>query len=163
MSERTERLIRDYPANKTRLEFLKNQLSSFQGVTEQDVIDTMLFSQPDGERVQSNSISDKTAGIALNYRKRRAQINREWYEHLERQYMDLQDEICFFEGALRSLSGVEGAVLADQVLNGVTWDELCERYHVCRTMIGKYRKKAISELDRLYQSHDAEMVAYMLS
>jgi hypothetical protein len=163
MSERTERLIRDYPANKTQLECLRNQISSFRGVSEQEVIDTMLFSQPDGERVQTSNIADKTASIALNYRKRREQINREWYEHLERQYMDLLEELRFFESALRSLSGVEGAVLADQVLNGATWDELSERYHVCRTMIGKYRKKAISELDRLYQCHDAEMVAYMLS
>lgn len=65
MSERIEQLIRDYPKMKTEQRCLFHQISDFRGITEQEMIDTMYFSQPEGERVQTSGIANKTASIAL--------------------------------------------------------------------------------------------------
>lgn len=90
-------------------------------------------------------------------------INREWYEHLLKEYDDLRDEILFFESALKALSGDLPAIMTDMIINGETWDSLCSIYHVSRTMIAKYRRKAIRELDELYAEQEKKEVAYMLS
>ena len=47
--------------------------------------------------MQTSNISNKPASIALNYHERMERINQEWYEHLEKQYLMLDEEICFFE------------------------------------------------------------------
>lgn len=163
MSERIEKMLRDYPGNKRELNCLREQLERFPGISETDMIYSMQFSQPTDERVQTSNISDKTAQIALNYRERMEEINREWREHLFKQYMDLDEEIRFLESAIKSLSGILSDFMTDMVIDGKTWDELCDIYHVSRTMVSKYRKKAIAELDALYEKQTATMIDYMLS
>ena len=93
----------------------------------------------------------------------RDSINQEWYEHLEKQYLMLDEEIRFFEAALSSLSGYLPEFMTDMVINGCTWDYLCEHYHISRTMVAKNRRKAIRELEELYGKRDAEQISYMLS
>ena len=79
------------------------------------------------------------------------------------QYLMLDEEIRFFEAALSSLSGYLPELMTDMVINGCTWDYLCEHYHISRTMVAKNRRKAIRELEELYEQREAEMVSYMLS
>ena len=75
----------------------------------------------------------------------------------------LLEEIRFFEGAIRSIPGVEGSVLVDMVFENMSWENLIDKYYVSRTSIARYRKKAISDLAVLYQKREAEQIAYMLS
>jgi len=163
MSERTEKIIREYPKMKQKQECLKNQITDFRGIEECDMIDSMLFQHPEGEKIQTSDTSNKTAKIAVSYKDKMKRINKEWYEHLEKEYFDLSEEIRFFESALRALSGDLPDIMADLIINNCTWDSLCNIYHVSRTMIAKYRRKAIRELDELYDNHEKEMVEYMLS
>ena len=93
MSERIEQLMRTYPDKRLELKVMEMQLRHFAGITEDEVIHTMYFTQPEGERVQTSRTSDKTASIALNYRDRQERINREWYEYLFHQYEVLQEEL----------------------------------------------------------------------
>lgn len=148
---------------KTELRCLEHQIKNFKGISETEMIESMNFSSPEGERVQTSNISNKPASIALNYHTRMEEINREWYEHLEKRYLMLSEEVRFFEAALTALSGYLPDFMADMVVNGCTWDYLCEHYHISRTMVAKNRRKAIVELDELYRKHDDEMVSYMLS
>lgn len=77
MSERIEHLMRTYPDKRLELKVMEMQLRHFAGITEDEVIHSMYFTQPEGERVQTSRMSDKTANIALNYRDRQERINRE--------------------------------------------------------------------------------------
>lgn len=148
---------------KTELRCLEHQIKNFKGISETEMIESMNFSNPEGERVQTSNISNKPASIALNYHARMEEINREWYEHLEKRYLMLSEDVRFFEAALTALSGYLPDFMTDMVVNGCTWDYLCEHYHISRTMVAKNRRKAIVELDELYRKHDDEMVSYMLS
>lgn len=163
MRERIETLIRDYPKNKMELKCLEHQLRNFRGVSREEMIETMYFTQPDGERVQTSGVSDKTASIALSYRERMDAINREWYEYLEKQYASLAEEVGFFESAINALQGKMGEVMRDMVFSQASWDELAGKHYVSRRTIGRYRQKAIDDLVVLYEKHEAEMLAYMLS
>ena len=163
MIERIEKIIRDYPRNKMELDCLEHQIRNFRGISETDMIDAMTFSQPSGERVSTSNIADKTMKVGISFRQRMEAINEEWYRHLEKKYFSMLEEIRFFEGAVRSLKGVEGQVLADMVFEELSWEKLIDKYYVSRSSIARYRKKAISDLAELYAKNEAEQIAYMLS
>ena len=163
MRERIEALIRDYQKNKMELKCLEHQIRNFRGISENEMIDTMYFTQPEGERVQTSGVSDKTAKIAMSYRERMDAINEEWYQHLEKQYFALAEEISFFESAVKALPGKMGEIMQDMIFSQASWDELADKHFVGRTTIWRYRQKAIDDLVVLYEKHEAEMTAYMLS
>ena len=142
---------------------LENQIKNFQGITEEEMIDSLQFSQPYEERVHTSGISDKTSRIAVSYKDKVEKVNKEWQEHLEKKHAVLMEEIIFFESAVLSLSGILPKFISDMVFKGITWDELATKYHISRTMVAKNRKKAIHELENLYAIHDKEMAEYILS
>lgn len=162
MSKRVERMIKEYPSMVMERDCLRHQLANFQGVTEEEVIDAMIFSSPEGERVQTSNITDKTASIATAYRDRVRRINRDWIDHLIVKLLALEEEIDFFHSALRSLPPELAPLMWDLSVERLTWDTVEAKHHVCRATIGKYRKKAICELDALYAVHDKEMADYIL-
>ena len=163
MRERIEALIRDYQKNKMELKCLEHQIRNFRGISENEMIDTMYFTQPEGERVQTSGVSDKTAKIAMSYRERMDAMNEEWYQHLEKQYYALAEEISFFESAVKALPGKMGEIMQDIVFSQAAWEELADKYYVSRSTVWRCRQKAIDELVVLYEKHEAEMTAYMLS
>ena len=142
---------------------LENQIKNFRGITEEEMIDSLQFSQPDGERVQTSGVSDKTARIAVSYRNKMNIINKEWQEHLEKKNAVIVEELIFFESAVLSLSGILPEFISDMVMKGVSWDELANKYHISRTMVAKNRKKAIRELECLYIIQDKAVAEYILS
>jgi hypothetical protein len=163
MSERTEKLMRDYPRLVMERTCLENQLANFKGVTEAELIDSMLYSRPQGDRVQTTGVSDKTAHIAITYRDKMDRINSDWKNYLARKLTVISDEIEFFEAALKSLSGNLPEIMTDMIIARMTWDAMAEKYYVSRAMIGKYRKKAILELDVLFANHDKEISDFILN
>jgi len=162
MSARIEKLLKEYPKLKRERDCLAHQIAHFRGVTAEEVIESMYTPRMDGERVQTSGTSDKTAQIALNYQERMERINREWFGHLENKLRVLNEELQFLEAALGSLSKKLPEVMRDMVIGQMTWDALSTKYYVSRRMIGKYRKRAIEELDSLYEVRDKEVVAYIL-
>jgi hypothetical protein len=44
----------------------------------------------------------------------------------------------------------------------LTWDDIAYKYHVSRTMVAKYRKKAIKDLESLYSGYEKEIEKYIL-
>ena len=162
MSERVERIIKDYPGMVMERDCLRHQLANFQGVTEEEIIDSMNYSTPQGERVQTSNISDKTATISESYRDRVHRINRDWSDHLTVKLLALEEEIDFFHSAIRAISPELAPLMWDLTVERLTWDAVEAKHHVCRATIGKYRKRAICELDSLYATHDREMAEYIL-
>ena len=163
MSGRVEKLLKAYPEMIQKRDCLAYQLAHFKGVSAEDVIASMMTPRIDGERVKSSNLSDKTAQIALEYREKQARMNREWYAYLEKQLQCVNDEIVFLEAAIDSLPGRLASIMRDMVVNRITWNALAEKYYVSQRMIGKYRRKALHELERMYDEHDSQEAAFTLS
>ena len=163
MSGRAEKIMQDYQQMVMERICLENQIRNFKGITEEEMIDSLYFPQPEGDRVQTSGISDKTARIAISYREKMDRINKEWQAHLEKKHSVLLEELVFFESAVFSLSGILPDLISDMVVKGLTWDDLAGKYHISRTMVAKNRKRAIRELEILYAIHDEEMAEYILS
>ena len=77
--------------------------------------------------------------------------NDEWYGFLFHRYMFLKEELDFFEHAVNGLDERHRSIITDLLDEDMTWDIMMERYHVSHTMIGKYRKAALKELDKQYE------------
>jgi len=158
-----EQLIKDYPKMKRELLVLKFQLSRFEGITDDDVIESMCYSHPGGERVQTSSFSDKTAKVAINYQRVADRLNDDYFDYLFRKHEDLKIEIDFLEFSLYGLNGILAEVMTDMIIERMSWDCMAAKYHVTKQMISKYRRKAIRELSAIYESRDKQTESYILS
>lgn len=158
-----EKLFKEYDRWKRDMGLLEFELSRFEGVPYDDVIESLCFSNPQEERVQTSGISDKTGKTAIIYRQVKERMDEEWFHFLIGQYQSIKGERDFFEYAVRQLSGRLPEMLEDMVMKKMTWRELSVKYDVSETMIGKYRKKAITELAAIYQRRGQTSEQYFLS
>ena len=161
---RAEAMFKEYRTMKKELSVLQFQMSRFQGVDENDLILSMQFSHPEeGDRVQTSNISDKTASVAMNYRKIAEKENDEWFDFLWSRYRYVSEEISFFESSVAALPGNLSGVMQDLVEGELTWENIAMKYRVTTAMIAKYKKKALCELEAMYELRDRQTEAYILS
>ncbi len=139
------------------------ELSRFEGVPTDDVIESMCLSRPQDERVQTSGKSDKTAKTAIYYRKVAESMNDDLYDFLFRKYQYVKEEIEFFEYAVSQLSGRLPDIIRDMVIYGMQWKEAAAKYAVSEAMLTKYRRKALSELAVLYEGRARHTEEYLLS
>ncbi|MDD3338048.1 MAG: hypothetical protein PHS82_04240 [Lachnospiraceae bacterium] len=158
-----EKLFKEYTNWKRDIGLLEFELSRFQGVPYEDVIESLCFSRPEGDRVQTSGFSDKTGKTAIIYRQVKERLDDEWFDYLVERYESLNGDLEFFEYAIGQLSGKLPEVIWDMVIEQMTWRELSGKYDVSETMIAKYRKKAISELTVIYQIREQTAERYLLS
>jgi len=116
-----------------------------------------------GEKVQEGETSDRTASVALNYRRTADRLEDEMFDGLLEQYRRKKAEIEFFHYCVSRLSGKLPEVITDMVVEGMDWQELSEKYGVSHTMIGKYRRKALKEMDVFYEIREKNDLEVMLS
>ena len=60
-----ETMMKEYRSLKRELSVTGFQLQRFEGISEKDMIESMLYSHHEGERVRTSTLSDKTAGIEI--------------------------------------------------------------------------------------------------
>ena len=156
-------MMKEYHNYKTRAIFLKSQIEHFTGISEDEIIEAMNFSHPQGERVDSKNISNKTAKIAVLYKDKATESNNEWLSNLINEYREVCSEIEFFENTINLLSGNLPSFVRKLVIEGYSWEKLRTEYNVSHTTVGKYRRKAIKELDVFYKERDRIMIDYILS
>lgn len=161
---RAETMFKEYKTMKREESILQFQLSRFEGVDADDIILSMQFARPEGdERVQTSTLSDKTASAAVNYRQVMDRMNDEWFQYLFHRYRYVKEELDFFELCLSQLPKVQSAVVTDLLNGDLTWEDIATRHHVSTTMVSKYKKAALKELNARYELRDSQMEAYLLS
>ena len=154
MNKHLARVLEDYPHLVTERNSLIQQITHFKGVSVEDVIDSMYSPKYEREYMETGRIADKTGQIAVTYKERWEQINCEWLEYLEKKLDRTNEEIKFFEASINALSEPLQSLMKDLLINRYTWDFLEETYHVSRTTIGRYRKKAITEMSTFYDMRE---------
>lgn len=160
---RAAEMFKNYPRMKQEFLVLEFKIRSFQGIPHADVIESMTYSKPEGERVQDSRISDKTGRTAIYYRKVAEKLDDEYFDALLERYLYLKEELELFEFMVSRLSGSLPEFIRDRVMEQMSWTELMEKYSISYGSVGKYRKKAEKELDRLYEFRDEVDTKYMLS
>lgn len=158
-----ERIFKEYREWKHSLALLEFELGRFQGIPYEDVIESLCFSKPQGERIQTSGTSDKTGMTAMVYRQVKERLDDEWLDFLLGRYKQIKEEMDFLEYAIRQLSGRLPEIIWDMIIEQVSWQELMIKYNVSHAMVGKYRKKAVEELKRIYELRGQQTDSYLLS
>ena len=158
-----EKMISEYPQMVRERDSLRKQLESCEFLSADELINAMSFSHPEGERVQSSNISDKTTKVAMEYQERLDKINSELIGPMQKRYDALDEEITFFEESVRGLPDNMADIMIALFLEGVTWDNLEVDFLMNRRTISDYRKNAISCLVRMYQRRAAIIEMNILS
>jgi hypothetical protein len=158
-----ERIFKEYREWKHSLALLEFELGRFQGIPYEDVIESLCFSKPQGERVQTSGTSDKTGMTAMVYRQVKERLDDEWFDFLLGRYKQIKEEMDFLEYAIRQLSGRLPEIIWDMIIEQASWQELMIKYNVSHAMVGKYRKKAVEELKRIYELRGQQTDSYLLS
>lgn len=163
MSE-AERLFMNYEVMQKEVKLLRHQLENFVGITEDEMIDTMVFGgQRDEPRVTMTKRHDRTETIALSFREKTAAANRELYQFLSDRYLKLIQDMAFFETAVKQLPEELSEFVTALVIESKTWDDVVEICHISRSSISYWKKKAIRELDIIYQLKQKQLEDYLLS
>lgn len=154
----------NYKDLQTERSVLEIQIKNFMGVTDADIIASMCFGHPDdsADRVQTSGTSDKTASVAMKYHEVAIRENQEWYEWLLNKYLELDAELCFFDGCVDALGSKRAPIIRDLLDGESTWDDIAYTHHVGRATISRYRKEAVEEIDRRIRQRNQEKVNYML-
>lgn len=158
-----EKIIKEYPQMVREVERLDKQIKSCEFISADELITAMAFSHPDGERVQSSDLSDKTAKIAISYQRKLDRINEELVIPMIKRKEALEEEISFFEDSVNHLP--EDILKMSQAifLNGMTWEEAEGCFYTNSWGIRNCRKRAIDCLVRSYQIRASQTEAFLLS
>ena len=162
MKEYVEKMIKEYPDMKFERSCLLNQMKSLK-ITEDDVIYSMCFSHPEGERVQTSGLSDKTAKVALSFRDRQRQMEEERYNFLFDKYQHLDEEITFLEETIADIPGEIGEIMSELVIKGDTWENVCFSHCIGTHKLSDMQKQGIKILIRAYQRRESMVASYLLS
>ena len=162
MKEYVEKMIKEYPDMKFERSCLMSQMKSCK-INDEDVIYSMCFSHPEGERVQTSGISDKTAKVALSFRDRKRRMEEERYNFLFEKYQHLDEEISFLESTIADIPGELGEIMSELVIEGDTWEEVCFSHCIGIHKLSDMRKQGIKYLIRAYQRRESMVAAYLLS
>ena len=158
---KAEEIIKRYDNLKKEQHMLEIQISSFKGITDRDIIETMSYSHPSGEKVVTSGLPDKTAKIAVNYSKKKNQENDEMYEFLIKHYSMVTEEIDFFES---TISRMKYKTVAEALfIQKLTWIEIENLFNISHATIGRYRREIIKELEVIYNLRSKQLEAFLLS
>ena len=158
-----EKIIKEYPQMLREVDRLDKQIKSCEFISSDELITTMAFSHPDGERVQSSDLSDKTAKIAISYQRKLDRINEELVMPMIKRKEALEEEISFFEDSVNHLPEDILEMSQALFLDGMTWEEAESCFYTNSWGIRNCRKRAIDCLVRSYQIRASQTEAFLLS
>ena len=160
---KAEEMFKNYTKMKQEMTVLEFKIRDFEGIRKEDVIESMNFSKPQGDRVQEGMVSDKTGRAAAYYRRVADRLDDEYFDELFRRYLYLKDEIDFFGFLTTQLSDRLPEFVRDMVMEQMDWNGLMEKYSISYSTVGRYRKKAAREMDQMYEFRDDVEMKYILS
>ena len=161
--DKIESLFYDYKNMEKEMKLLRSQLDQFVGISENEMLDTMVYGRSDEPRVQTSKNPYRSEIIALSYKEETEKANRELYQYLSKRYCRLVQELHFFEVAINQLPDDLAEFVTDLVIVSESWDNLMVKYHISRSTISRWKQKAIKELRLIYAIRNQQLEDFLLS
>ena len=146
-----EALLTSYKELKRTLELLAFRINYFSGLSGDHIIEELTFTSPQGERVTTSGVSDKTLRIALAYQNTSYEQSKEILEELVRRHGALKTDLDFLEHCITLLENELSNVATDLFIKGMDSTQIGAKYNLSRSSINRYRLKAIAEITKMYQ------------
>lgn len=146
-----EALLTNYKELKRTLDLLAFRIKYFSGLSGDHIIEELTFTSPQGERVTTSGVSDKTLRIALEYQNVSYNQGKEILQELIGRHNALKSDIDFLELCISLLEKELSDVATDLFINGMDSAQIGAKYNLSRSSINRYRLKAIAEITKMYQ------------
>lgn len=148
---KVEGMFMSYHDLRQSLDLLAFRIGHFSGLSVDRVIEELTFTSPDGERVSTSGVSDKTSKIAIIFRGVTDDHNEELIQELTRRYHAQKGELELLEYCISLLEKELSNVIVDMVINGLGGDQLNSKYNLSKTTLGRYRRKAIRDVTKMFE------------
>ncbi|MBE6068062.1 MAG: hypothetical protein E7211_10300 [Clostridium lundense] len=151
--EYAEYLLKNYHQIKKEIEQLVLILESPIYDSEEETIEALTFSTPQGERVSTSTISDKTSNIALIYKEVNENQKTAGRKDVEKMIKVNQFELIKLENSIASLDKN-----LQEVINGIYIEkkkrtDICKILFVSENTLNRYRKKGIEEIAIIFKTY----------
>ena len=140
-------ILASYPSLKRKLLQLQFEIENIdQLITEADILDSMAFSQMNGERTTGGQLSDKTGSMALSYSENLDSMRLKTKAELEAELAKTALLLERIEYYIQILPPKSSDVLRLLFLENKTYTETAEALGVSVDTVKSKRKKGISEV-----------------
>ena len=150
MKKYVESLLESYHKREREIAILRFELSAPAQITEQEMIDTMLFARPDDGGHTEGHISDKTPYIALGHQERAAQLNAETIKEVSKELLERVQTQTRLEYYVSLLEHRQQCVLCQTYFERVTQEAVAKELGVTVRTVQDIKAKAIGELAEMY-------------
>jgi len=147
---KVEDLLTNYQEQKRTLGLLNFRINYFSGLSGDHVIEELTFTTPEGERVTTSGVSDKTSRIALAYHNTSYEQGKEILEELIRRYQILKSELDLLDYCMTLLDKELSDITIDLFVNEMLRDEVCDKYNISLATMKRYRRRALEELAKMF-------------
>lgn len=144
--DKVEYYFENYRFEKSKLMDMEHFLENYKPISENAVIQSLVFERPEGDRVSITTTNGRSEMLALIFREKMAEENREYFESNLQKYLSLKSDLDFFEQSVSRLDKEYRELINDLVLEGMTWDEVLYKYKFSRSTIARKRKVAMETI-----------------
>lgn len=148
--EYVEYLLKNYNEILKDIEQLKFEYETFKDIEKDEVIEALNFSAPSEERVQNNSISDKTCKIALIYNEVTKRMNKESRDEIQKMLKATEIEISRLNYCIERLEPEVKDIVKDVFIKNLQWRVVCDRCSISSKTLNRYKNKAIDDISSMY-------------
>lgn len=145
-------LLANYKSMKQEIEALEYELNNLGTESEDETIEAMTFSSPNGERIDSGKISNKTPEIALTYAQRHEELKENTIQEIIGRLRWLRATTDRLDFYIEKLEAHQASILRDYYFEGYTWRELQDLRGITDKTLMKHRDDAIKILIMKYNS-----------
>ena len=136
---------------KMKLNLVQEKLLNYRPITEESVIQSLVFEKSDQERVKTSKNNDRSELISLNFREKHEQENQEYLTSLLNTYYCLKMDLYYFEFVMDLMPEDLKPLANDLIYLGKSWTELEEIYEISHSTLAYRRRKIIKQLRKCYR------------
>jgi DNA-directed RNA polymerase specialized sigma subunit len=150
--EYVEYLLKNYHQIKREIDQLVLILESPIYDSEEETIEALTFSTPQGERVSTSTISDKTSKIALIYREVNEKQKTAGRKDVEKIIKVNQFELIKLENSIAALDESLREVINGIYIQKMKRSDICRSLYISENTLNRYRKKGIDEIAMIFRT-----------
>lgn len=151
--EYVEQLLNNYQKYCKQIALLRYELSHAKAISHHEMIESMFFSRGDPPLcMPKGHVSDKTYYIAMNYRDKAENLNRERNTTLIEQLIRLERHTDRLKHSVLQLDPERRAVIQGVYFEGKGYKEIAAEMHLSERTVQRYKDIAIAEIEMMYEA-----------
>lgn len=149
--DKVEYIAKNYRDMKMKLNLVQEKLLNYRPISENSVIQSLVFEKNDQERVKKSKTNERSELISLGFREKQEQENQEYLTSLLNTYYCLKMDLYYFEFVMDLMPDDLKPLANDLIYLGKSWTELEEYYEISHSTLAYRRRKIIKQLRKCYR------------